>query len=102
MSIVMLPKNRAPTTPADMFKYEWFQPMSLKKTETAKELGITTYAFTRFIDGKTPVDADLALRLGQYTGLGYELWLGLQNDYDIYKAKKRRPKAYTKIKQLKL
>ncbi len=62
-----------------------------------KEIGITPSELSRRIDvppnrisqiirGLRDVSADTALRLGQFFGTGPELWMNLQNAYDLDKA----------------
>ncbi len=40
------------------------------------------------IDGKTPVDADLDLRLARYFGMSEGFFMGLQTDYELLEAKR--------------
>ena len=38
--------------------------------------------------GKRAITADTALRLGKYFGVSPELWMGLQADYELRRAKR--------------
>jgi addiction module HigA family antidote len=42
---------------------------------------------TEIVRGKRAITADTALRLGRYFKTSAEMWLGLQSDYDLRKAK---------------
>ena len=40
------------------------------------------------VHGRRTITADTALRLGKYFGTTPELWLGLQMEYDVRRAKR--------------
>jgi antitoxin HigA-1 len=62
-------------------------------TELAERLGVSRVAFSRVINGRAAVSAELAIRLAGLLGGSAESWLRLQVSYDLWHAeKKRRPK----------
>lgn len=64
------------------------EPLGLKGYDLHKALGCNE-ALGPVCRGKAPVTAELALRLARYFGTSAELWMGLQNDYDLEEAKER-------------
>jgi addiction module HigA family antidote len=49
------------------------------------------------MNGKAAVTTDLALRIGKLFGNGAELWLAMQNNYDLWHARRRLADALKKI-----
>jgi antitoxin HigA-1 len=61
-------------------------------TEFAKRLGMTRTAISRVVNGHASVSTDLALRLEAALGTSAETWLAMQAAYDLWHAKKNKPK----------
>jgi addiction module HigA family antidote len=61
-------------------------------TEFAKRLGMTRTAISRVVNGHAAVSTDLALRLEAALGTSAETWLAMQAAYDLWQAKKNKPK----------
>jgi len=66
-------------------------------TEVAAHLGVTRTALARVLKEKSPVSADLALRLAEAFKTEPELWLRLQMKYDLFVACQKK---HTRIKPL--
>ena len=45
-------------------------------------------ALANVIAGRSAVSAEMALRIGTYFGNGAQLWLNLQQDYDLWHAER--------------
>lgn len=62
-------------------------------TDAAKHLGVTRVALSRILNGSAGISAEMALRLSEALGTSAEMWIGMQSQYDLWQAsKKRRPK----------
>ncbi|HEY5634402.1 MAG TPA: HigA family addiction module antitoxin [Burkholderiaceae bacterium] len=62
-------------------------------TEAASKLRVTRAALSRVLNGSAGVSVDMALRLGEALGTSAELWAGMQLQYDLFQAARRkRPK----------
>ncbi len=80
-----------PPHPGSVLK-DYLGPLSV--TETAKNLGVTRVALSRVLNAAAGISAEMALRLSEALGTSPELWLGMQMQYDLWQAsKKRRQKA---------
>ena len=66
-------------------------------TAAAGHLGVTRAALSRILNGSAGISADMALRLSDALGTSPELWIGMQSQYDLWRAAKNRRK---KIKLL--
>lgn len=67
--------------------YEYLGETSV--TEAAKRLGVTRAALSRILNGKASITAEMAVRLSILLGTSSALWLGMQNDYDLWQAEQR-------------
>jgi antitoxin HigA-1 len=67
---------------------EFMVPLSLTADALALALGINVARLDDVIAGKTPMDADLDLRLARYFRMSEGFFLGLQDDYELLEAKR--------------
>lgn len=94
-----LPTDRAPTHPGEMLFGEFLKPLGITQSAFAVRLGVSFPRLNEIINAKRGVTPDTALRLAQVTGMSADFWLGLQQDYDLWRA--MRSKEATKIARLK-
>lgn len=66
-------------------------------TDAAKHLGVTRVALSRILNGSAGISADMALRLSEALGTSAELWIGMQSQYDLWQASKKRRKKITRM-----
>ena len=83
----MIPTHRPPTHPGEMLLQEFLKPMNLTQVEAAEKMGISLNRLNELIRGKRGVTADTALRLAKLLKTTPEMWLNLQNAWDLYHAK---------------
>ena len=57
--------------------------LKLSQYRLAKDLGIPAMRINYVINGKRPINAELALRLGRYFGQEPRYWINLQSRYDM-------------------
>ena len=72
----------APVHPGAYLK-ELLDELSISQYRLAKDLGIPAMRINFIVNGKRPVTAELALRLGRYFGQSPRYWLNLQSRYDL-------------------
>jgi len=72
----------APIHPGAYLK-ELLDELSISQYRLAKDLGIPAMRISFIVNGKRPVTAGLALRLGRYFGQSPRYWLNLQSRYDL-------------------
>ena len=89
----VLALKRPPTHPGEMLLEEFLKPADLTQVEAARQMGIPLNRLNEVIRGKRGVTADTALRLSSLLGTSAELWLGLQNDWDLWHAARTLRKA---------
>ena len=94
----MLPRNRRPTPPGEILRYEFLEPLGLTQKELAAALGITRVRLSEIIRGKRAITPDTALRLARFFDTTPEFWLGLQTDLNLWDTLKAHGAEYEKIK----
>ena len=82
-----MPKMNPPH-PGDYVLEECLKPLGLTITEAAKGLGVTRNTLSRLINRKNGVSPNMAFRLSMAFGSTPEMWLRLQNAFDLARARK--------------
>jgi len=62
----------------------------LAVSEAAAHLGVSRVTLSRVLNGRAGISADLALRLADALDTTPELWAGMQSQYDLWVASRRR------------
>ena len=83
--------------PIPMLLEDALQDYKLTKSELAKALGIPSSRLSELLHGKLRVNAELALRLSIVFKTSAEMWLGLQSEFDLRKARRSAEKRLKKI-----
>ena len=84
---VLLMRMHNPPHPGEVLR-DYLGGVSI--TEAAKHLGVTRAALSRILNGRAGISAEMALRLSEALGTSPELWIGMQAQYDLWQAAKRR------------
>ena|SRR5438128_1995555 len=94
-------KKLAPLHPGEVLREEFLRPMQLSAIKLAKICGVPRTRVERIANEQTSITADTALRLGRALGTSPQLWLNLQNEFDLRTARKEAGQQLNKIKQVK-
>ena len=81
--------RRVPTHPGELIRSDVLPALELSVSETARQLRVTRQTLHRILSGKAAITPDMAVRLGRFCGNGPGLWLRLQQNYDLWHAKRR-------------
>lgn len=81
--------TRPPSHPGEFLREETLPAFHLTPAQAARDLGISRQLLHALLCEKIGVSADLALRLGRLTGSGPEIWMRLQEIYDLWHARQR-------------
>lgn len=77
-----------PTHPGEILREDLLPALGRSKVEIARLLGVSRGALYNVLDEKAAITTDMALRIGKLTGTNPELWLSLQQNYDLRIAEK--------------
>jgi len=70
--------TRKRTAPGIIFLEDVMKPLHLSVTEAAKMLGISEKEFSDFINDKTTLSPEMALRIGRFTNTSAESWMNIE------------------------
>jgi addiction module HigA family antidote len=94
-------KKLAPTHPGELLRTEIMPAAKLTQEKLAALLGVSRRTVNEIVTEKRSLSADMAHRLSRLFNMTPELWLGLQQDVDLWKAAKAGEAEYRKIKPLR-
>jgi addiction module HigA family antidote len=92
-----MPKKLPPLHPGEILREEFLVPLNLSPGALAKATGVPRTRVERIASETTGVTADTALRLSRALGTSAQLWLNLQNRYDMETAERAIGKELAKI-----
>ena len=72
--------------PGEMIKDE-ITARGITQKELARQMGVSYTVFNEILNGKRPVTTEYAMLLEAALGTNANIWLGLQADYNMQKAK---------------
>lgn len=78
-----------PAHPGEVLKEMYLSPLGLTVTQTAKALGVTRKAFSELVNCKSNISISMALKLSKAFNTTPELWLNMQQNFDLWNAKKK-------------
>ena len=82
----MTKKTRKPTHPGTVFLEDVMKPLDLSVTKTAQLLGVSRKALSEFINEKSSLSPDMALRISIATGTSAESWMNMQQKLTLWLA----------------
>ena len=97
----MLPKNRQPTHPGEILRYEYLEELNMTQQQLADAIGITRVRVNEIILGKRSITPDTAFRLAKYLNTTPEFWIKLQSNYDMWNTLQKRKNEYATIRPLR-
>ena len=80
-------ETKKPIHPGMYILEDSLKPLGLTITKAAEGLGVSRNSLSRLINGKNGVSPDMAIRLAMAFGSTPEMWLRLQNSYDLAKVR---------------
>lgn len=81
--------QRSPTTPGEILRYEFLQPLAMTQTMLADHIGCDVKVINRIVNGRSSVTAEMALKLGATFRTTPEFWLNAQRAVDLHRAAAR-------------
>ena len=79
-------RKRPPTHPGGIIRRQYIEPLSLTISELASTLGISRKTLSKIVNENGSITPDMALRLSKAFKTTPELWLNLQQNYDLWQA----------------
>jgi antitoxin HigA-1 len=81
--------NRQPTHPGAILREDVLPELGMSITKLAEELHISRQQLHGILNEQKSVTPNIALRLGKFIGNGPDIWLRMQEAYDLYNEEAR-------------
>ena len=79
-----MPTNRPPIHPGEILLEEFIKPYGMTLEEFSHRIDISVEQVQAIINGKTGINAEMALRLSRLFGTSPELWLNGQMKWELW------------------
>jgi len=89
-----------PPHPGEFIQSTYMDPFDVSCRKLAKHLDVAASTLNRVIKGQSGISPEMALRLSKALGRSPESWLTMQDNYDLWFAKKKI--KLTKVQALNL
>lgn len=89
-----------PPHPGEFILATYMEPFGISCRHLAKHLDVAASTLSRVLKGQSGISPEMALRLAKALGRSPESWLTMQDNYDLWRAKKAVKLG--KVQQLKL
>lgn len=91
-------KKLKPVHPGQVLKHDFLEPMGIPNNRLAIATGISRIHIGRVVNGTRGISADMSLRLARFFGTSPELWMNLQNQYELDIAADKNSEIVANIK----
>jgi addiction module HigA family antidote len=78
-----------PPHPGEFIREIYLIPYDISVRKVAESLGVSHSALNRLLNGESNLSPEMALRLSKALGRSPESWLAMQDQYNLWHAKKK-------------
>ncbi len=78
-----------PPHPGEILKEDYLEPLGLSVTRAADGLNVTRQSLSALINGRAGISPEMALRLSKAFRTAPQLWLNLQQQYDLWQVRQK-------------
>lgn len=90
-----------PIPPGEILLEEFMRPHGLSQNRLARDIDVNPARVHDIVHGRSAITAGIALRLAKYFGTSAELWMNLQSDYELRRARaKEWPQVAPRVREL--
>jgi addiction module HigA family antidote len=80
-------KKLTPVPPGEILAEEFMKPHRISQNRLARDIDVNPARVNDIVHGRSAITASIALRLAKYFRTTPELWMNLQADYDLRRAR---------------
>ena len=77
-----------PPHPGEFIRETYIEPFDFSIRSLAENLGVAASTLARIVSERSGVSPEMALRLSKALGRSPESWLAMQDNYDLWQARK--------------
>ncbi len=94
-------KQLDPIPPGEILAEEFMVPHKISQNRLARDIDVNPARINDIVHGRSAITAAIALRLAKYFGTTPELWMNLQADYELRRARAAEwPKIERRVRVL--
>ena len=93
--------HRQPTHPGAILREDVLPAMGISVSEFARRIGVSRQMLHRILAESHGITPETALRVGEFVGNGADLWLRMQQDHDLWQARRAMKPALDRIRRNK-
>jgi len=82
-------RGMAPVHPGLVLKGLYLEPMEINITQAANKLGVARKTLSQLVNGHMGISAEMAIRLSKGLNTTPQLWMNMQQGYDLWIAEKK-------------
>lgn len=82
-------RGMTPMHPGTVLKGLYLEPMEISITQAANQLGVARKTLSQLVNARMGVSAEMAIRLSKALGTTPQLWMNMQQGYDLWIAEKK-------------
>jgi addiction module HigA family antidote len=90
-----------PPHPGEIVREEVIRPLGLSVTAAAAALGVTRQALSAFLNERSDLSPEMALRIEVAFGPKADVMMGVQTDYQMARARARLPEIEASVRRVK-
>ena len=79
-----------PPHPGEFIRETYIEPFDLSIRSLAENLGVAASTLARVVSEHSAISPEMALRLSKAIGRSPESWLAMQDNYDLWQARKSK------------
>ena len=92
----MLKRVAKPLHPGIVLKGLYLEPLEINITQAASQLGVARKTLSQLINGHMGIGAEMAIRLSKALNTTPQLWMNMQQGYDLWVAEKKADDIHVK------
>ncbi len=77
-----------PPHPGEFIRQTYIEPFDISIMSLAKNLGVAASTLARIVSERSGISPEMALRLSKAIDRSPESWLAMQDNYDLWQARK--------------
>lgn len=86
-----------PAHPGEVLREHYLEPLGLSVSEMAEALGVSRKHLSQVVNQRAGISPDIALRLSKALGTSVKLWLGMQQNYDVWQTRQKIDLSSVKV-----
>jgi addiction module HigA family antidote len=98
--MIRVPTHCEPIHTGGMLLREFLEPRGITQRDLADGIGVPYQRVNELVNGRRGVTPSTALRLAKYLGTSAELWLDLQQRWNLYHAQRVEAAALGRIRRV--